>query len=79
MLTQQQKHVFKKIRIKLFIPMEITIPPKDNDRILPVSILQYAIVYRYKLKLPWPVKIDLVERNWPIARCRAIERPYIWP
>ena len=38
-LTQQQKHVLKKIRIKLFIPVEITVPPKDNDRILPVSII----------------------------------------
>ena len=39
MLTQQPKHVLKKIRVKVFIPMEITVPPKDNDRILPVSII----------------------------------------
>ena len=37
-LTQQQEHILKKNKIKLFRPMEITVPSKDNDRILPVSI-----------------------------------------
>ena len=37
MLSQQQKDVLKKNGISLFRPMEVSVTPEDNDRILPVS------------------------------------------